>query len=343
MAKLNLNLPSYEDSIFSTQQERDALKAERVVKIPINQIKDFKGHPFSVELDDDMKKLMDSIQTSGMNTPAIVRPAKDGNGYEMISGHRRKFALTKLGIADMDVIIRNYDDDEAVIHMVDTNIQRESIKPTERGYAYKMRLDAMVHQGKKQDFSNVDAGIEYNSTSRQVGEKYLSVTVLASKLNESERQIQRYIRLTYLNKDFQQMVDKVHPDDITIAFNPAVELSFLTIEEQDDLTDLILEKMSTPTLAQCQDFKKRSKEGRLSKDYMDRVLSIEKPNQRETINITFNETNDIYPKDITPRERKNHLKKLWKTWKNSSEYEKDINEIREARKKNRERQSKYKL
>lgn len=337
MAKLNLNLPSYEDSIFSTQADRDALKAERITKIPIDQIKDFEGHPFSVRLDDDMKKLMESIQISGMNTPAIVRPSKDGNGYEMISGHRRKFALSQLGFADMDVIIRNYDDDEAVIHMVDTNIQRESIKPTERGYAYKMRLEAMVHQGKKHDFSDVDVGVEYNSTSRQVGEKYLSVTVLASQLNESERQIQRYIRLTFLNKDLQQMVDRVHPEEISIAFNPAVELSFLNLEEQNDLVDLILEKLATPSLAQCQDFKKKSKEGTLTKAYMDEVLSVEKPNQRETINIPFNETNEIYPKDITPRERKMHLRKLWKNWKNSTEYEKDIKAIRDARKKNHER------
>lgn len=337
MAKLNLGLPSYEDSIFSTQQERDALKAERVTKIPIAQIRDFEGHPFSVVLDDDMKKLMESIQTSGMNTPAIVRPAKDGNGYEMIAGHRRKFALNQLGISDMDVIIRNYDDDDAVIHMVDTNIQRETIKPTERGYAYKMRLDAMVHQGKKKDFSGVDVGVEYNSTSRQLGEKYASVTVLASQLNESERQIQRFIRLTYLNKDLQQMVDKTHPEDITIAFNPAVELSFLNLDEQNDLTELILEKLATPSLAQCQDFKKKSKEGVLTKSYMDRVLSLEKPNQRETINIPFSETNEIYPKDITPRERRLHLKKLWKIWKNSTEYEKDIKEIRDARKKSHER------
>lgn len=214
MAKLDLKLPSYEDSIFSTQDQRDALKSERITKIPIDQIKDFEGHPFSVALDDDMKKLIDSIQTSGMNTPAIVRPSKDGNGYEMIAGHRRKFALQQLGITDMDAIIRNYDDDEAVIHMVDTNIQRESIKPTERGYAYKMRLEAMVHQGKKQDFSDIDVGVEYNSTSRQVGEKFVSVAVLASELNESERQIQRFIRLTYLNKDLQQMVDKDHPEEI---------------------------------------------------------------------------------------------------------------------------------
>lgn len=333
MAKLDMKLPSYEDSIFSTQEERDLQNAEHIVKIPIDQISDFEGHPFSVKLDEDMTRLIESIKNTGMNTPAIIRPKKDGNGYEMIAGHRRKFALTQLGATEMDVIVRDMNDDDATIQMVDTNIQREYIKPTERGYAYKMRLDAMKHQGKQVPDYEQDVGIEYSkSTSSQLETKLSrSDELLALQIGIDRNKIQRFIRLTYLIKPLQQMVDKEHPNELTMAFNPAVELSFLTLDEQKHLVDIIEEKMATPSLAQCQDFKKKSKQGKLTKEYMDEILGEEKPNQQENMVIQNKDSNKYYPRDITPRERKQHMFTLWERWKQSTEYEKDIKTIRKKK------------
>ena len=157
MAKLDLGLPSY-DSLFSTEEERQDSKAEKVTKIPINEISDFNNHPFSVKMDEDMVKLIDSIQDNGLLVPILVRPNKDGNGYEMIAGHRRKFAMTQTGATEIEAIIRDLDDDQATILMVDSNIQRETILPTERGYAYKMRLEAMKNQGKRNDLTSHQVG-----------------------------------------------------------------------------------------------------------------------------------------------------------------------------------------
>lgn len=233
MPKLDLGLPSY-DSLFSTEKERQESSAEKVMKIPIDKISDFKGHPFHVTMDEDMAKLIDSIKENDMLMPALVRPKEDGT-YEMISGHRRKFAMSQLGKNEMNVIIRNLDDDQATILMVDSNIQRENIYPSERGYAYKMRLEAMKHQGKKVDidFDNTDIPVEYGkATSCQVGTKIRSDIALAETTEFSARQIQRFIRLTYLIEPLQEMVDGRNEDNITIAFNPAVELSYLTSDEQ---------------------------------------------------------------------------------------------------------------
>ena len=181
MPKLDLGLPSY-DSLFSTEEERQEASAEKVTTIPIDKITDFKGHPFHVTMDEDMAKLIDSIKENDMLMPALVRPKEDGT-YEMISGHRRKFALSQLGRKEMNVIVRNLDDDQATILMVDSNIQRENIYPSERGYAYKMRLEAMKHQGKKiEEIPDDELGIEYTkSTSGQVGQK-LNLTAIPDAL-----------------------------------------------------------------------------------------------------------------------------------------------------------------
>ena len=201
MPKLDLGLPSY-DSLFSTEEERQEANSEKVMTIPIDKITDFKEHPFHVTMDEDMAKLIDSIKENDMLMPALVRPKKDGT-YEMISGHRRKFALSQLGRKEMNVIIRDLDDDQATILMVDSNIQRENIYPSERGYAYKMRLEAMKHQGKAVDINYDDISIEYskNTTCAQVGHKQAnkkSVEILADQLGESKNQVKRFIRLTYL-------------------------------------------------------------------------------------------------------------------------------------------------
>lgn len=313
MPKLDLGLPSY-DSLFSTEEERQEANTEKVMTIPINKIKDFEGHPFHVTMDEDMAKLIDSIKENDMLMPALVRPKPDGT-YEMISGHRRKFAMSQLGRTEMNVIIRDLDDDQATILMVDSNIQRENIYPSERGYAYKMRLEAMKHQGKKVDIDTSEIPIEYEkTTSAQVGRKPESADILGGQLGISRNQIKRFIRLTYLIEPLQEMVDGRNENEIKIAFNPAVELSYLTESEQFDLVNAIIENQRTPSLAQCQEFKRLSHDGELTADFIEDTLSEEKPNQREKLSFQMKEIDKYFPKDYTPGKKKDLMIHLLENW-----------------------------
>lgn len=316
MPKLDLGLPSY-DSLFSTEEERQEASAEKVTIIPIDKITDFKEHPFHVTMDEDMAKLIDSIKENDMLMPALVRPKKDGS-YEMISGHRRKFALSQLGRKEMNVIIRDLDDDQATILMVDSNIQRENIYPSERGYAYKMRLEAMKHQGKRVDINVDDVPVEYSkSTSTQVEQKSknkYSVELLGEQLGLDRNQIRRFIRLTYLIEPLQEMVDGRHENEIKIAFNPAVELSYLTESEQYDLANAIVENQRTPSLAQCQEFKRLSHDGELTSEFIEDTLSEEKPNQREKLSFQMKEIDKYFPKDFTPGKKKDLVIHLLENW-----------------------------
>lgn len=316
LPKLDLGLPSY-DSLFSTEEERQEANTEKVMTIPINKIKDFEGHPFHVTMDEDMAKLIDSIKENDMLMPALVRPKPDGT-YEMISGHRRKFAMSQLGRNEMNVIIRDLDDDQATILMVDSNIQRENIYPSERGYAYKMRLEAMKHQGKKVDINVDDVHVEYDKpTSAQVGPKLIGTRtneILAEQLGISKNQIKRFIRLTYLVEPLQEMVDGRNENEIKIAFNPAVELSYLTESEQFDLVNAIIENQRTPSLAQCQEFKRLSHDGELTADFIEDTLSEEKPNQREKLSFQMKDIDKYFPKDYTPGKKKDLMIHLLENW-----------------------------
>ena len=316
MPKLDLGLPSY-DSLFSTEEERQEANTEKVMTIPINKIKDFEGHPFHVTMDEDMAKLIDSIKENDMLMPALVRPKPDGT-YEMISGHRRKFAMSQLGRTEMNAIIRDLDDDQATILMVDSNIQRENIYPSERGYAYKMRLEAMKHQGKKVDINVDDVHVEYDKpTSAQVGPKLTRTRtneILAEQLGISKNQIKRFIRLTYLIEPLQEMVDGRNENEIKIAFNPAVELSYLTESEQFDLVNAIIENQRTPSLAQCQEFKRLSHDGELTADFIEDTLSEEKPNQREKLSFQMKEIDKYFPKEYTPGKKKDLMIHLLENW-----------------------------
>lgn len=316
LPKLDLGLPSY-DSLFSTEEERQEANSEKVMAIPIDKITDFKEHPFHVTMDEDMAKLIDSIKENDMLMPALVRPKKDGT-YEMISGHRRKFALSQLGKKEMNVIIRDLDDDQATILMVDSNIQRENIYPSERGYAYKMRLETMKHQGKRVDINVDDVPVEYSkSTSTQVEQKSknkYSVELLGEQLGLDRNQIRRFIRLTYLIEPLQEMVDGRHENEIKIAFNPAVELSYLTESEQCDLANAIVENQRTPSLAQCQEFKRLSHDGELTSEFIEDTLSEEKPNQREKLSFQMKEIDKYFPKDFTPGKKKDLMIHLLENW-----------------------------
>ena len=316
LPNLDLGLPSY-DSLFSTEEERQEANTEKVMTIPINKIKDFEGHPFHVTMDEDMAKLIDSIKENDMLMPALVRPKPDGT-YEMISGHRRKFAMSQLGRNEMNVIIRDLDDDQATILMVDSNIQRENIYPSERGYAYKMRLEAMKHQGKKVDINVDDVHVEYDKpTSAQVGPKLIGTRtneILAEQLGISKNQIKRFIRLTYLVEPLQEMVDGRNENEIKIAFNPAVELSYLTESEQFDLVNAIIDNQRTPSLAQCQEFKRLSHDGELTADFIEDTLSEEKPNQREKLSFQMKEIDKYFPKEYTPGKKKDLMIHLLESW-----------------------------
>ena len=315
MPKLDLGLPNY-DSLFSTEEERQESKFEKIVSIPIDKISDFKNHPFHVTMDEDMLKLIDSIKENGILIPALVRPKDDGT-YEMISGHRRKYAMSHIGLKEMNVIVRDLDDDQATILMVDSNIQRENIYPSERGYAYKMRLEAMKHQGKKIDLiPDEELGVEYSkTTSSQVGTKSKRADdALAEIVGESRNQLQRFIRLTYLIEPLQEMVDGRHESEIKIAFNPAVELSFLTTDEQYDLADAIVANDRTPSLAQCQEFKRLSHDGELTTDFIQETLETEKPNQKEKLSFKMSEIDQYFPKDFTPNRKKDLIIHLLENW-----------------------------
>ena len=315
MPKLDLGLPNY-DSLFSTEEERQESKLEKIVSIPIDKISDFKNHPFHVTMDEDMLKLIDSIKENGILIPALVRPKDDGT-YEMISGHRRKYAMSHIGLKEMNVIVRDLDDDQATILMVDSNIQRENIYPSERGYAYKMRLEAMKHQGKKIDLiPDEELGVEYSkTTSSQVGTKSKRADdALAEIVGESRNQLQRFIRLTYLIEPLQEKVDGRHESEIKIAFNPAVELSFLTTDEQYDLADAIVANDRTPSLAQCQEFKRLSHDGELTTEFIQETLETEKPNQKEKLSFKMSEIDQYFPKDFTPNRKKDLIIHLLENW-----------------------------
>lgn len=309
MAKFDFGLPKYEDTLFSTEEQRQDAQLEKVMKIPINKIHDFHQHPFHVRMDEDMVKLIDSVKENGVLMPALVRPDKNG-GYEMVSGHRRKFALEQNGITEIDAIVRELDDDQATIIMVDSNIQRENILPSERGFAYRMKLEAMKHQGKR-----------INTTSRQVGEKLWSIKELSNQVNESERQIQRFIRLTYLVKELRDMVDGLHEDGFTMAMNPAYEISFLQLKEQNELVEVIKDTLATPSLAQAQELKRKSQNAELTKDFMTDMLLTDKPNQKEKLSLKMEEINRYFPKSYTPNQKKELILKLLGEWQKKREKE----------------------
>lgn len=299
--KSDFTLPTLDD-LFTTQAERDDAKLERVKNIPLDKLHPFKNHPFKILNNEEMERMIESIRKVGTITPALARPLPDG-GYELISGHRRLAACQVLGIETMPVIVREMSDDEAVIAMVDANLQRETILPSEKAFAYKMKLEAIKHQG---------------VTSRQVGEKLLSVTQVSKGSDDSERQIQRYIRLTYLIPELLSMVD-----DNKIAFNPAVEISYLDREEQLTLLDAINMNDCTPSHAQSIRLKKMSQDGLLTADAIYAILSEEKPNQKEQIKLPRDELRKYFPQNYSDEQIKRDILKGLELLKRQRERNRD--------------------
>lgn len=283
---LDFNLPTLDD-LFSTQEERDDAKLERVKILPVNELVPFKDHPFKILDDEDMHKLVESIKEYGVYTPLMARPLPDGNGYELISGHCRLAACESLGIKEIPVIVRNMSDDEAVIAMVDANLQRESVLPSEKAFAYKMKLEAIKHQGK---------------TSTQVEQKLLSVEQIGLNTGDSRTQVQRYIRLTHL---IPELLEKV--DNGKIAFNPAVEISFLTEEEQTMLNEAMELNDCTPSHAQTIRLKKLSHDSELTEETINEIMSEEKPNQREQIKFDREDFRKYFPSHYTNEQIKRDI------------------------------------
>jgi ParB family chromosome partitioning protein len=289
------------DELFSTEESRADSQREKVLDIPLSEISDFPNHPFKVKADEAMLEMAESVKQYGVLVPGLVRPKPDG-GYEMIAGHRRKKASELAGKETMPCIVRELDDDAAIVAMVDSNLQRESILPSEKAFAYKMKLEAM----------NRKAGRHTNENRSQVGNNFSSKRtgeVLAEQVGESKNQIFRYIRLTELIPPILEMVDEKQ-----IAFNPAVEISYLAEKEQQDLYNTMQSEDCTPSLAQAQRMKKLSQDGRLNVDVIFSILTEEKPNQKEKFQIRRDRIDRFFPKNFTEKQKEDLIVQLLESW-----------------------------
>ena len=285
------------DDLFSTEESRADAQRERVMEIPLSELHPFQNHPFKVKDDEAMMETADSIRQYGVLVPAIARPDPNG-GYELVAGHRRHRASELAEKETMPVIVRDLDDDAATSIMVDSNLQRESLLPSERAFAYKMKLDAMKHQGARTDL-----------TSAQVGPKLTAAEKIAENSPDSKSQIKRFIRLTELVPELMDMVDEKK-----IAFNPAYELSFLKKEEQVDLLDAMDSEQATPSLSQAQRLKKFSQEGHLSIDVMRAIMSEEKKSELDKVTLTSDTLRKYFPKSYTPQRMQETIIKLLEAW-----------------------------
>lgn len=295
----NIQLSSYDD-IFGNNASADkagTVNGDTVVDIPLDELHPFRNHPFKVRDDADMEKTVESIQEFGVLQPAIVRPDSDG-GYEILSGHRRHHACEIAGLQTLPCIVRDLDDDAATILMVDSNLQREEILPSERAWAFKMKLDAMKHQGERRDL-----------TSSQIGTKLRSDEVMADEVGVSRNQIARYIRLTNLDPELLQLVD-----DKQMGFNPAYELSFLNPEQQKDLLSAIDYAQAIPSLSQAQRIKKLALNGEITQEGMNIILSEEKKQDLDRVTLKHDTLKKYFPKSYTPKQMEDTIIKLLDQW-----------------------------
>ena len=287
------------DDLFSTEEGRQDAKLEKIQEIPLSELHPFRNHPFKVKDDEAMMETADSIKQYGVLVPAIARPDPEG-GYELVAGHRRHRASELADKETMPVIVRDLDDDAATIIMVDSNLQRESLLPSERAFAYKMKLDAMKHQGERVDLTCSQVGNDFGKKSSEV---------LAEQVGQSKNQIFRYIRLTELIPELMDMVDEKK-----IALNPAYELSFLKKDEQVDLLDAMDSEQATPSLSQAQRLKKYSQEGHLTLDMMRVIMGEEKKSDLDRVTFTSDTLRKYFPKSYTPQRMQETIIKLLEAW-----------------------------
>ena len=300
----NVSLNKYDD-IFSTEQSRAEDRLEKVREIPLAELHPFKNHPFKVLDDESMQRTVESIARFGVLSPAIARPSPDG-GYELVAGHRRHHACELVGMETMPVIVRELDDDAATILMVDSNLQRETILPSERAFAYKMKLEAIKHQGMRSDL-----------TSTQVAQK-LSVQQVGDEAGVSKDTVRRFIRLTELIPELLDMVDQKQ-----IAFNPAVELSFLKPEEQKQLLEAMDYAQATPSLSQAQRLKKYSQEGKCTFEVMCTVMDEEKKTDIDRVIIKQDVLRKYFPKSYTPKQMEDTIIRLLEQWQRKKQREQE--------------------
>lgn len=292
---VNISLKSY-DEIFSTEETRQDT-GEHVIMVKLDKIHSFKNHPFKVVDDEDMRKTADSIREYGVLVPAIVRPLGNGE-YEMISGHRRRYASKLAGKDEMPVIVREMDDDTATILMVDSNLQREHILPSERAKAYQMKMEAMKHQGERTDL-----------TSRQVGTKLRADEQVAKDTGESARTVQRFVRLNHLIPELLEMVDEKK-----IAFNPAVELSYLKPQEQKEFFEAMDIMQTPPSLSQAQRLKKSSQEGRCTPELIESIMDEDKKSPLNRVVFDFEDLRKYFPKNYTSKQMQTAILLMLDQW-----------------------------
>lgn len=300
----SINLTSLDD-LFSTEESRAEESCEKVVRIPLAELHPFPNHPFHVRDDEAMQNTVDSIKEYGVLTPGIVRPREDG-GYEIVAGHRRKHGSELAGLSDMPCIVREMDDDTATILMVDSNIQREDILPSERAQAYRMKLDAIRRKaGRPAKTAEIDS----KNNSRQVVGNLESAAIVGQEAGDSGRQVQRYIRLTELQPELQQMVDEKK-----IAMTPAVELSYLKPEEQQMLLTAIDSEQATPSLSQAQRMKKLSQAGKLNDDTMLDIMMEQKKPEKCELTFSGDVLRKYFPRSYTPQKMEETILKLLDAW-----------------------------
>ena len=295
----NIKLASVDD-LFSTEESRADENREKIIEIPLTELFPFKDHPFKVIDNEAMFDTAESVKQYGVLVPAIARPRDEG-GYELVAGHRRKRACELAELDTMPVIVRNLDDDAAIIIMVDSNLQRENILPSERAFAFKLKLEAIKRQGARSDLTCTQVGHKLD------GKK--SVEIVAEQAGSSRNQVQRYIRLTELIPEILSMVDEKK-----IAFNPAVELSFLKKEEQTDLLEAMDMEQATPSLSQAQRLKKFSNEGKLTLEVMSAIMSEEKKGDLDKVTLTGDKLKKYFPKSYTPKQMEETIMKLLEGW-----------------------------
>ena len=286
------------DDLFSTEEKRQEEQWEQVQQIPIDALHPFTNHPFKVLDDEAMTRTVESIAQYGVLAPLIARPRPDGDGYEIISGHRRQYAAKLAGLDTLPVIVRNMDDDAAVLLMVDSNLQRENILPSERAFAYKMKLEALKNQGARSDL-----------TSAQIGPKLTAAEKVAEEANDTKSQVKRFIRLTCLIPELLDMVDEKK-----IAFNPAVELSYLDENQQRDFLEAMNDTQNAPSLSQAQRLKKLVQEGHFSYDVAFAVMGEEKKDELDKVVIKNDTLRKYFPRSYTPKQMEDTIIKLLEQW-----------------------------
>ena len=286
------------DDIFSTEESRQEQQREQVQQIPIGELFPFKNHPFKVLDDESMQRTVESVEQYGVLAPLIARPRPDGDGYEIISGHRRQYAAKLAGLDTLPVIVRQMSDDAAVILTVDSNLQREHILPSERAFAYKMKLEALKNQGARSDL-----------TSAQVGRKLETADIVGQESGDSRNQVRRFIRLTNLIPELLDMVDEKK-----IAFNPAVELSHLDTNQQRDFLEAMQDTQNAPSLSQAQRLKKLAQEGHFSYDVAFAVMGEEKKDELDKVVIKNDTLRKYFPRSYTPKQMEDTIIKLLEQW-----------------------------